>query len=82
MDREVSFAERMFTGSEIDVWSFHPSDDGKQLGIRLAGDGGLDVRAVVPWSLLPIFLESMTKAREDCEARLVGPPDDLPERLD
>jgi hypothetical protein len=81
MDREVSFPERMFSGSEIDVWSFHPSSDGKQLGIYLAGDGGLNVRAVVPWSILPHFLESMTKACEDCEYRFANPVD-LPERLE
>lgn len=78
--KEVTFAERTFSGSEIEQWSFHPSDDGTQLGIYLAiaGSAG-EARFVVPWSLLPTFLESMVAAKETCEVRLAPP--ELPEKF-
>lgn len=70
MSGELKFAERIFSGSEIEMWSFHPSHDGKQLGIYIAPSGQSPVaHFVVPEKLLSGFLESMTKARADCEAR-------------
>lgn len=72
MSGELDFAERIFSGSELELWSFHPSHDGKQLGIYFAPAGQKpEARFVVPAHMLRGFLESMTKAREDCESRML-----------
>lgn len=80
-DSQVEFSERMFSGSEIEIWSFHPSHDGTRLGIYVCPVGGPEVRFVVPEKLVRPFLNSMAEARDTCLARL-DPPTDLPERFE
>lgn len=77
---EIEFAESIFRGSEIELWSFHPSHDGARLGLYLCPAGGPELHLVVPEKLMGPFLKSMAEARDTCLARL-DPPTDLPERI-